>query len=303
VRVCAVDIGTNSVRTIVADVRAPSHVEVVRYDGLITRLGDALGASKRLNVEAIERTARTAAEFIARGRELGAAAFKLVATSAAREAENAERLLDAVREATGFQAQIVTGEREAELVLAGVNAGGMLPDGPALLVDVGGGSTELIASTSNTSYDLRSVNVGAVRLTEQFLTTDPPSADEVEAAARFAGDLLRPAVGSNQEPALIGLGGTITTMAAMLLELDEYDAARVHGYGLTLDETEALLSRTSAIPLEERKGLRGLESGRADIIVGGMIIVRALLHATRCDAIRACTTGILHGIALAAAAQ
>lgn len=300
-RVCAVDIGTNSVRTIVADVRPPSVVEVVHYDGLITRLGEGLDASNTLKPEAIERTIRTVAEYVQHGRELGATAFKLVATSAARDAENGQELLDALRGATGLTTEVVTGRREAELVLAGVKAGGLLGEADALVVDVGGGSTELIACPRDGPPEMLSVNVGAVRLTERFLTSDPPTGQQMHAASGAADEVLRPAIGDAGHASLIGLGGTITTMAAMLQELEQYDVTRVHGYRLTLDETGKLLGRAASLPLVKRRTLAGLSPARADIIVGGMIVVRAVLRAAKSDALRVSTTGILHGIALAAA--
>lgn len=300
-RVCAVDIGTNSVRTIVADVRPPSVVEVVHYDGVITRLGEGLDASNRLKPEAIERTADAAARFVEHGHGLGATAFRLVATSAARDAENGQKLLDALRHAVGLDAEVVTGRREAELVLAGVKAGGILPEGFSLIVDVGGGSTELIACPRDGPPDLRSLNVGAVRLTERFLTSDPPTGEEMRAASRAADELLRPAIGEAKQADLIGLGGTVTTMAAMLQGLEQYDPAKVHGYRLTLDDTGELLARAASLPLEKRRTLAGLSPARADIIVGGIIVVRAVLRAAKSESMRVSTAGILHGIALAAA--
>ncbi len=300
-RVCAIDIGSNSVRTIVADVQAPSRVRVVRYDGLITRLGEGFGASRTLRPDAISRTVDTVSSFTQDGRELGATAFKLVATSAARDADNGREFLDAVRDAAGHAPEIVTGEREGELVLAGVMTGGLMGKGPTLVVDVGGGSTELIACAPGEPPAYRSVEVGAVRLTEQFLRSDPPTEDEVDAAARRAAEQFQPAIRDIDARDLIGLGGTVTTMATMLLDLEEYDAAKVHGYRLTSDDVESLLSALAALPLHERRTLPGLSPRRADIIIGGVLIVRAVLELIGCEVMRVSSTGILHGIALAAA--
>lgn len=300
-RVCAVDIGTNSTRSIVADVRPPAAVEVIHYDGRITRLGKGLGTSRTLKPEAIERTTQAAATFVEHGRRLGATAFKLVATSAARDADNGDTLLAAIRNATGLEVQVASGRREAELVLAGVRVGGLLGPGPCLVADVGGGSTELIAHRPHTPPEVRSVNVGAVRLSERFLTTDPPTEEEIAAASSAVEASLGPEISAREPVELIGLGGTITTMVAMLKKLDAYDAAKVHGHTLTLDETETLLAETAARRLDERKKIPGLSPARADIIIGGIIIVRALLRAARCEAMRVSTTGILCGIALAAA--
>jgi exopolyphosphatase/guanosine-5'-triphosphate,3'-diphosphate pyrophosphatase len=140
-------------------------------------------------------------------------------------------------------------------------------------------------------------------LTERYLVADPPTEQEIDAASRAADELLSPAIAKHAGIDVIGLGGTITTMVAMRLELVEYDPAKVHGYRLALDEVRALLSTSARLPLAERKRLVGLSPARADIIVGGMIIVRAVLDAARCVAMRVSTTGILHGIALAAATR
>lgn len=300
-RVCAVDIGTNSVRSVVADVTPPSTIAVVHYSGHITRLGEGFSSSYTLKPEAIERTVRTAAEFVEHGTRLGASALKLVATSAARDAHNGDALVQALRDATGIEPEIVSGEREAALVLAGVRASGLLGPGPLLVVDVGGGSTELITVMPGQPPRLLSIDVGAVRLTERFIKTNPPRPDEIASAsahaeAELAGiDITRKALD------LVGLGGTITTIAAMLLALSVYDAAKVHGYTITLDDVEPLIRRMAGLSTEQRRELPGLEPGREDIIVAGCLIVRAVMRAARSTRMRVSTAGILYGIALDAA--
>lgn len=300
-RVCAVDIGTNSARSIVADVTPPSRVVVVHYDGRITRLGEGFAATRTLKPEAIARTARATAQFVEHGRRLGASAFKLVATSAARDAPNGDELIRALRDAAGFEPEIISGQREAELVLAGVRASGLLHEGASLVVDVGGGSMELITLTPGRPPQLRSLDVGAVRLTERFITSDPPTPDELVAAsahaeAELAGiDVFHGAVD------LVGLGGTITTIAAMLQALDVYDASKVHGYAIVLDDVEPLITHVASLTTEQRRELPGLEPGREDIIVAGCLIVRAVMRPAGSTSMRVSTAGILHGIALDAA--
>jgi exopolyphosphatase/guanosine-5'-triphosphate,3'-diphosphate pyrophosphatase len=301
VRVCAIDIGTNSVRTIVADVTAPSRIAVVHYEGHITRLGEGFSARQRLKPEAIERTVRTTAQLVEHGKRLGASVFRLIATSAARDARNGRELVDALRTATGLEPQIITGEREAQLVLAGVRASGLLGPGASLVVDVGGGSTELIAVRPGEPPRLRSVNIGAVRLTERFITSDPPAPDELRAAESFAEAELGTVAIIHGPADLVGLGGTITTMAAMLQALAVYDAAKVHGSTITLDDVDALVTRMAGLATEQRRTLPGLEPGREDIIVAGSLIVRALMRASHSTSMRVSTAGILHGIALDAA--
>jgi exopolyphosphatase/guanosine-5'-triphosphate,3'-diphosphate pyrophosphatase len=301
VRVCAIDIGTNSVRTIVADVRRPDRVAVVRYAGVITRLGEGFGASRTLKPDAIARTVRVVAQYVEQGRRLHAGASKLVATSAARDAENGRAFLDAACTATGHTPEIVSGTKEAQLVLAGVRAGRMLPQGATLIVDIGGGSTELIACDDGRPTRVESMDVGAVRLTERFLQTDPPTSDEMAAASQAAEAALHPAIAGDAARPVIGLGGTITSMAAMSLQLPAYDEKRVHGHELTLDAIDELVQRTASLTISRRRGMSGLEPGREDVILGGMLLARAVLVAAGAASMRACTTGILHGIALDAA--
>jgi exopolyphosphatase/guanosine-5'-triphosphate,3'-diphosphate pyrophosphatase len=300
-RVCAIDIGTNSVRTIVADVHPPDGVDVVQYAGMITRLGEGLGASRTLRAEAIARTTRAVAEYAEQGERLGARAFKLVATSAARDAKNGRAFLDAVQSATRHTPEIVSGTKEAQLVLAGVRAGRMLPQGAALVVDIGGGSVELIACDDGRPTRTASIDVGAVRFTERFLQTDPPTPDEMAAASQAAEAALRSAIEHSAARSVIGLGGTITSMAAMSLQLPAYDETKVHGHEVTLDGIDQLVQRTAWLTISQRRGMNGLEAGREDIIVGGILLARAVLIAAGAASMRACTTGILYGIALDAA--
>ncbi|MBN1918047.1 MAG: hypothetical protein JW889_09075 [Verrucomicrobia bacterium] len=300
-RVCAVDIGTSSVRSIVADVTPPSGVAVVNYNGRITRLGEGFGSTDTLKPEAIDRTVHAAAQFVEHGKRLGASAFKLVATSAARDAHNGDALVAALRDATGLTPEIITGEREAALVLAGVRASGLLASDSAVVIDVGGGSTELIAVSPGQPSQLRSVNVGAVRLAERFITSDPPTPDEVAAASAHAAATLAEVDIVHCPHRVVGLGGTITTIAAMLQSLAAYDAAAVHGTTITLDDVESLLTLTTRLTTEQRRALPGLEPGREDIIVAGCLIVRAALQTARSGSLRVSTAGILHGIALDAA--
>jgi exopolyphosphatase/guanosine-5'-triphosphate,3'-diphosphate pyrophosphatase len=220
---------------------------------------------------------------------LGAERVLAVGTSAVRDAENGEAFLGEIEWSYGFSTRLLSGEQEAELTRRGVANGRGLEDG-TLVLDVGGGSTELI-----TAGDRVSVDVGSVRLTERHLHSDPPSASELAAAAADA----RSGLPGLQPGDAIGVAGTITTLAA--LELGGYDRDRVHGYRLSRESVEAQLERLASLPLAERRQLPGLEAERAPVIVGGAIVVREVLDRYGLTGLEASERDLLHGAALDAA--
>jgi exopolyphosphatase/guanosine-5'-triphosphate,3'-diphosphate pyrophosphatase len=288
-RVGAVDLGTNSTRLLVADVD-DGRVEEVARRADITRLGEGVDERRKLLPEPIARVRNVLTDYRRELERLGAERVLAIATSAVRDAENGEAFLGEVEWSYGFATRLLSGEEEAELTRRGV-ANGRGLDGRTLVLDVGGGSTELI-----TADDRISLDVGSVRLTERHLHSDPPAGDEVEAAARDARDAL-----PKLDPAdAIGVAGTITTLAA--LELGGYDAERVHGFRLSREAVESQLERLASLPLAERRELPGLEPARAPVIVGGAIVVREVLDRFALDGLEVSERDILHGAALEAAA-
>ncbi len=288
-RVGVVDLGTNSTRLLVADVNDGRVEEVVRRTE-ITRLGEGVDERGKLLPLPIARVRNVLADYRRELEELGAERTLAVGTSAIRDADNGDAFLGEVEWSYGFKTRVLSGEEEAELTLRGVAGGRELEPG-TLVVDVGGGSTELIADGFRTSLDL-----GSVRLTERFLHSDPPTRDELEAAARAVRDAL-----PDLEPTqAIGVAGTITTLAA--LELGEYDPARIHGYRISRGAVEAQLERLASLPLAERRELPGLEPERAPVIVAGAVIVREVLDRYGLDELEVSERDILHGAALEAAA-
>jgi exopolyphosphatase/guanosine-5'-triphosphate,3'-diphosphate pyrophosphatase len=212
-----------------------------------------------------------------------------IATSAVRDAENGEAFLGELERSYGFETRLLSGDEEAELTLRGVRTGGALPAG-TVVVDVGGGSTELIGD------DLRvSLDIGSVRLTERFLRSDPPAADELERAATAVRDLLPDASFAHA----VGVAGTVTTLAA--LELGGYDPEQVHGYRISREAVEAQLQQLAALPLAERRMLPGLEPERAPVIVGGVVVVREALRRYDLAELDVSERDLLTGAALAAA--
>jgi exopolyphosphatase / guanosine-5'-triphosphate,3'-diphosphate pyrophosphatase len=288
-RVGVVDLGTNTTRLLVADV-ADGHVEEVARRSEITRLGEGVDERRKLLPVPIARVRNVLADYRRELEELGAERTLAVGTSAIRDAENGEAFLGEIEWSYGFTTRLLSGEEEAELTLRGVDSGRELEPG-TLVLDIGGGSTELIADGSRTSLDL-----GSVRLTERFLHSDPPTDEELAAAAQQVDEALP----DLELKHAIGVAGTVTTLAA--LELGEYDPERVHGHRLSREAVEAQLERLASLPLAERRELPGIEPKRAPVIVAGAVIVREVLERYGLDELEVSERDILHGAALEAAA-
>jgi exopolyphosphatase/guanosine-5'-triphosphate,3'-diphosphate pyrophosphatase len=279
-RVAAVDLGTNTVRLLVADVEN-GQLEALHREARIVRLGEGVDRGRRLFPAPIARTRGVLDDFKRRAEELGAERVLLVATSAVRDAANGEAFLAELASSYGFATRLLSGEDEAGLAYRGVGRPG------ALVVDVGGGSTELIGPGIQISLD-----VGAVRLTERYLNSDPPSREELEAAV---GAIRFPQFEPRET---IGVSGTFTTLAA--LELGGYDPAATEGYMLGREAVERWTERLAEVPLAQR-AFAGLEPARAPVIVGGALIVRELMCQAALDEIEVSEHDILDGAALLAA--
>jgi exopolyphosphatase/guanosine-5'-triphosphate,3'-diphosphate pyrophosphatase len=299
-RVCAIDIGTNSVRAIVADVDQSRQVHVVHREGSITRLGQMLKKTGALGEYPIQRTAEAVREIVVRARNLGAEKFKIVATGAARDASNSDALTGRIRQLTSLETGIISGVEEARFICKGALANLELNSDRVLMADIGGGSTELIFARRGEEPVLASVPVGAVYLTETFIHHDPPLPMELSAAFEDASSRLCEAYSCLPSGAeeLVGLGGTITTIPPILMEMEKYDPSRVHNTVVTRDQVESVLLRLMTMSLWYRVEVKGLEVARADIIVGGLAIVTALLEVTGFQNIRVSDEGILLGLAL-----
>jgi exopolyphosphatase/guanosine-5'-triphosphate,3'-diphosphate pyrophosphatase len=288
VRVAAIDLGTNTTRLLVADV-VDGGVREVHRETRITRLGEGVDARKRLLPVAIARVRNALSDYRRVLESLDAERALLVATSAVRDAENGEAFLGEIEWSYAFATQLVSGDEEAELTRRGVQ-----PPSDALVLDIGGGSTELLVDEFHVSLDM-----GSVRFTERFVSTDPPTRDEVDACARAVRALLDELDVAPQRA--IGVAGTVTTLAALDLGLDAYDRERVDGHRLSLEGARAQLDRLAALPLEQRREVPALEPERAPVIVAGAVILTETLAHFGLDAIEVSERDILDGIALAAA--
>jgi exopolyphosphatase / guanosine-5'-triphosphate,3'-diphosphate pyrophosphatase len=280
VRVAAVDLGTNTTRLLVADVD-DGRVEEIAVRARITGLGEGVDARRKLLPLPIARVRNALTDYRRELESLGAERVLAVATSAVRDADNGEAFLGEVEWGYGFTTRLLSGEEEAAVTLRGV--GDIAED--TLVLDIGGGSTELIMRDFAISLD-----VGSVRMTEQF-------GEDVDAIAAY----VRPLLPDLRPTRAIGVAATITSLAALDLRLAEYDRDQVHGHVLTRQAVEDLLARLAKMPLDERRRLPAFDPDRAPVIVAGATIVREVLRRYDLDAIQASEHDLLHGVALAAA--
>ncbi len=278
--VAAIDLGTNTTRLLVGDVE-DGRVEELHRETRITRLGEGVDSRHRLLPVPIARVRNALSDYRRTAESLGAERTLLVATSAVRDAENGEAFLGEIEWSYGFVTRLLTGDEEAELTRRGVGELGAA----TLLVDIGGGSTELVLDDFHTSLP-----IGSVRFTERY-------GENVDASVEAARALLPELAPEGS----VGVAATITTLAALDLGLDEYDRARVHGHVLTRERARAQLERLAALPLEERRQVPALDPERAPVIVAGGAILVAILDTYGLDAIRVSEWDLLDGAALAAA--
>ncbi|HXE99672.1 MAG TPA: Ppx/GppA phosphatase family protein [Solirubrobacterales bacterium] len=300
-RVAVVDIGTNSTRLLVADV-ADGHVSEVDRRSIVTRLGRGVDTSGQLAGEAIEEVCRTVADYVDAYESLGVERVKAIATSAVRDAANSGAFMAELRERFGLDAHILTGDEEARLVYQGATAE-RPPSSNTLVVDIGGGSTELVVGSGNAVGFYTSLQAGTVRHTERYLRSDPPDAGELDALAGdvrslIDAELTGAAIATASEG--IAVAGTPTSLAAIDQELDPYDPERVHGYRLPLDSIQRLCSLLASKTLEERLEVTGLHPGRAPTIVAGVVILIQVMRAFGLTEVEVSEHDILHGAALEA---
>lgn len=284
---------------------------------VITRLGEGVDRTHRLSPEAVERTRAALVAYSEVLAPLKPAEVAAAATSVLRDCENGDEFLDLAEEVLGTRPRVLPGGEEAMISFLGA-VSDLDPEleasagkGPVLVFDIGGGSTELVAGDPADvrrgagidpgALKLRSVDVGCVRMSERFLTTDPPSPVSVGRMESHVVQRLRPAIAAllPEKPSLgVGLAGTVTTVSGINLGLREYDTDRIHHSRLTRDEVERIFRRLASVPLEERKEFMGLEPGRADIIVGGTAVLRVVMDLARLDEILVSEKDILDGLVI-----
>jgi exopolyphosphatase/guanosine-5'-triphosphate,3'-diphosphate pyrophosphatase len=295
--VAAIDVGTNSTRLLIRDLGSG---ETLERRQTITRLGKGTDASGLLDPAAIERTVAVLREYQEAIEEHGATPLRITATSAARDASNGDEFLDAAEAVVGVRPEILSGEAEGQLAFAGATAGLAPEQGPFLVVDIGGGSTECMVGTTEIEA-LRSFDLGSVRLTERHFEHDPPAPEElsnaIAEAVGFFEDLVREVPRVEEVRTIVGVAGTITTVAAVEIGMIEWDHDVIHHFALTKAAAEDVFRTLATEPLEDRKANPGLEPARADVIVGGCCILVSLLRTLGVDELLVSESDILDGLA------
>jgi len=300
-RLGAIDIGTNSVRLLVADVDgagADAAMHTIDRRMRITRLGQGVDEARRLRPEAIDRTLDALREYRGALDDLGARRVRATATSAARDAANRDDFFGPAGDVLGIEPELISGNEEAKLSFVGATAG-LSDPAPYLVVDIGGGSTEFIVGTREPD-GLISVDMGSVRLTEQYLASDPPAPEELSAAKSIVRDHLADV--EREIPAvldagtLVGVGGTITTVAAIELGLREYDPDKINHFRLSKAAAEDVFRTLATETAEERRHNPGLDPGRVDVIVAGALELVTIMRAYSFDEMLVSEADILDGL-------
>ncbi|MFD3721417.1 exopolyphosphatase [Streptomyces sp. NPDC058674] len=313
-RVAAVDCGTNSIRLLVAD-HHPATGELVELDRRMTvvRLGQDVDRTGRLAPEALERTFAACREYAAVIEEHGAERVRFVATSASRDAENREDFVRGVLDILGVEPEVITGDQEAEFSFTGATkelAGRDDLVKPYLVVDIGGGSTEFVVGGDGVRA-ARSVDVGCVRMTERHLVadgrvTDPPAPQQVAAMRadiEAALDLAAEAVPLAEARTLVGLAGSVTTVAAIALGLPEYDSAAIHHSRIPYERVREISERMLASTHAERAAIPVMHPGRVDVIGAGALVLLAIMERTGAAEVVVSEHDILDGIAIRTAEE
>ncbi|GAA2722578.1 Ppx/GppA phosphatase family protein [Streptomyces luteosporeus] len=308
-RVAAIDCGTNSIRLLVADVDpATGRLDELDRRMTIVRLGQGVDRTGRLAPEALERTFAACREYAGVIEALGAERIRFVATSASRDADNREDFVRGVVEILGVEPEVITGDQEAEFSFTGATRELVGRDDlatPFLVVDIGGGSTEFVVGEEHVRA-ARSVDVGCVRMTERHLVvdgvvTDPPTAEQVAAIradVEAALDLAGQTVPLTEARTLVGLAGSVTTVAAIALELKEYDSSVIHHARISLDQVRAITARLLSSTHDERAAIPVLHPGRVDVIAAGALVLQCVMERVGVDEVIVSELDILDGIAL-----
>lgn len=294
----AVDIGTNSTRLYIAEVGR--EIKRLEKETTITRLGKMVDKDRVLSREGIERTVDVLLGYKKIAEGYGIRDIVAIATSAVRDAANREEFISTVGDRTGIEVKVISGEEEAELGFIGASS--VLDEGYKVVCDIGGGSTELIYGEKRKIHMSDSIDVGAVRITERFFNTCTLEKGQIRNAYSFIRNSLQKYTAGIKAEAgdftLIGIGGTVTTLAAMDQELAVYDIDRVHGYKLNKNSVDYLLQKLISVGLEDRRRMSGLQRERADIIPAGALILKTVMEELARDFIMVSEHDNLDGLIL-----
>lgn len=299
----AIDCGTNSTRLLIGRVEE-GRVITEHREMQITRLGEGVDAAGMLRVDAVDRTIAVLDSYAETLRRAGCETVRLTATSAARDSGNRDEFFERAERAVGVRPELLSGEEESELSFVGATADLEATDGPFLVVDIGGGSSEFAVGT-DTFEGGCSVDMGSVRFFETYVHSDPPAPEELSACIQVArshlDDVLREVPGAGAAKTFVGLAGTVSTVAAIELGLATYDRDQIHHFLLGVDAAEEVFRTLATEPIADRLHNPGLEAGRADIIIAGCCILVAIFRHLGFDECVVSEADILDGLLLSQA--
>jgi exopolyphosphatase/guanosine-5'-triphosphate,3'-diphosphate pyrophosphatase len=301
-RVAAIDCGTNSIRLLIADIDGKNFREVVR-DMEIVRLGQGVDETGQFHPDAIARTLAAVDKFATEIAKRGVEKIRFCATSATRDATNRHLFIDGVRERLGIELEVISGDEEAALSFTGAIKDLDPSNGPFLVVDIGGGSTEFVFGTS-TVEAARSVNIGCVRMTERHFASDPATPEQIEAARSDIQAAIAQAVDVvpiTKAKTLVAVAGTATTVAAAALDLPEYDRYAIHLSRISAQQTHDAATMFATSTREQRLALGYMHPGRVDVIAAGSLVLSEIMKATGASEFVASESDILDGMAFSLA--
>jgi exopolyphosphatase/guanosine-5'-triphosphate,3'-diphosphate pyrophosphatase len=297
-RVGVIDCGTNSIRLLIADIDGNNFREVTRQMQVV-RLGQGVDETNQFHPDALERTFAAVDLYAAELARRGVEKIRFCATSATRDATNRNIFIEGVKERLGIEPEVISGDEEARLSFAGATREFSRTDGPFLVVDIGGGSTEFVLGTDSVDTAI-SVNIGCVRMTERHFHNDPPTADEIALARRDiqnAIDIAYASVDIKSAKTLVCVAGTATTVAAAALDLPEYDRYAIHLSRIQADQVHDVSKRFTSMTRDERAALGYMHPGRVDVITAGSLVLSEIVKATGAKEFVASENDILDGMA------
>lgn len=295
----SIDMGTNTFRLLIAEVEDPSFFKEVFSAKQITRLGEGFSKDKILKPAAVERAVAALIHFQEALKNHKVDDLIVVGTSAIREAKNQKEFIEEIKRRTGFNLEVISGKQEALYTFLGANFIIKNQNDPMLVIDIGGGSTEFIGAEGETPAFLMSTELGVVYLTEKYLRSDPPTAEELRQLRFAIGQVIKPVVYDfPPQCRFVGTAGSVTTLAAIDQGLVEYDPDKINGYPLSRASVERIFKEITSMTLEQRRRIPGLEKGREDLLVAGALILLTVMDLSGYDPVYVSDYGMREGILL-----
>ncbi len=295
----AIDCGTNAIRLLIATVDGNKVSDRLREMRTV-RLGEGVDTTGEFSNAALERTFAACREYAELLMQYEVKELRFIATSASRDVSNRDAFIVGVKEALGVEPEVISGDQEAELSYRGALSG-LHVQGPVLVADIGGGSTEFVTALTDASLVSKSLNIGCVRMTERHLHSDPPTQHEIEATISDIDnqiELIHRTISINPETTFIGLAGSVTTVAAMAMGLNDYDADLIHGSVVSIEEVDAVTDELLHMTRAQRAELRFMHHGRVDVIGGGALVLRESMRILGFNQVLVSEKDLLDGVVL-----